>query len=204
MGLFERVMDALFENVEIRDGCGADDPSPDKAVFLKRWFIIRAEGASTPPRKRPLLNLTRVRKDGGMVLLHKFVRSDADRELHDHPWSFTSLILWRGYFEEVEDMVKLWSSEKNDWIEVPGCEVDLTSLTGLMPFELSHRERRWPLTVLRRKATHRHRVHLIDEKPSWSLVFTEAKNRSWGFWRNGIFIPWREFISKRCEQKEIA
>lgn len=35
----------------------------------------------------------------GRVYLHVFHRSDAD-ELHDHPWSFVSLILWRGYVEE--------------------------------------------------------------------------------------------------------
>lgn len=32
------------------------------------------------------------------VCLHIFHRSDAD-ELHDHPWPFLSVILWRGYVE---------------------------------------------------------------------------------------------------------
>lgn len=34
----------------------------------------------------------------GQLCLHFFHRSDAD-DLHDHPWSFWSLILWRGYYE---------------------------------------------------------------------------------------------------------
>lgn len=33
------------------------------------------------------------------VKLHHILRSDEDRELHDHPWAFTSVILWRGYVE---------------------------------------------------------------------------------------------------------
>lgn len=31
--------------------------------------------------------------------VHIFHRSDGD-ELHDHPWPFVSVILWRGYIEE--------------------------------------------------------------------------------------------------------
>lgn len=38
---------------------------------------------------------------GRAVYLHIFHRSDAD-DLHDHPWSFSTFILWRGYYEETE------------------------------------------------------------------------------------------------------
>lgn len=33
------------------------------------------------------------------VFLHHILRSDEDSELHDHPWAFVSLVLWRGYLE---------------------------------------------------------------------------------------------------------
>lgn len=33
------------------------------------------------------------------VFLHHILRSDDDLELHDHPWNFVSIILWRGYLE---------------------------------------------------------------------------------------------------------
>jgi hypothetical protein len=33
------------------------------------------------------------------LCLHIFHRSDAD-DMHDHPWNFASLILWRGYNEQ--------------------------------------------------------------------------------------------------------
>jgi hypothetical protein len=32
------------------------------------------------------------------LCIHVFHRSDAD-DLHDHPWSFLTMILWRGYFD---------------------------------------------------------------------------------------------------------
>lgn len=37
------------------------------------------------------------------VYLHEFFRSDRDRCLHDHPWSFVSIILRGGYWEEMHD-----------------------------------------------------------------------------------------------------
>lgn len=36
------------------------------------------------------------------VAVHVFHRSDAD-DLHDHPWNFVSIILWRGYNEQTRD-----------------------------------------------------------------------------------------------------
>lgn len=48
-------------------------------IYMTRWYLFRRE------------------KIG--VFLHRFSRSDEDRALHDHPWSFITVILWRGYFE---------------------------------------------------------------------------------------------------------
>jgi hypothetical protein len=53
---------------------GADDP------YLLRWWMI--------PRNR-VFN----------IYLHKFLRSDDDRALHDHPWPSVSIILRGGYRE---------------------------------------------------------------------------------------------------------
>lgn len=37
------------------------------------------------------------------IFLHKMLRSDHERALHDHPWAFTSIVLRTGYWE-VTDM----------------------------------------------------------------------------------------------------
>ena len=41
-------------------------------------------------------------RKGFTVKLHRFLRSDPARDLHDHPWDFVSIILWGGYYEETE------------------------------------------------------------------------------------------------------
>jgi hypothetical protein len=168
VNLAERILDRLFEYQEIRDGCEGD--SGLGSVYLKRYFILRNNDAdrSGGIRNAPAHSWT-WRRDGNgcQVYLHCIKRSDADRELHDHPWSFVSLMLWRGYVEET-----------------PG---------GFA--------RKWPGMVLVRGTTWRHRVH-IPGKQAWSLVFTSGKKRTWGFWRDGAFIPWRQFIAKKCADRK--
>jgi hypothetical protein len=111
---------------------------------------------------------------GLSLKLHIFLRSDADIELHDHPWSFWTLILCGGYNEVTEKGV-------------------ITRKPG----SLSFRPAKW-----------RHRVELnIKQHPNWqelrpcaTLVLTMPVKRDWGFWRDGKFIPWREFKSNHnCE-----
>ena len=33
------------------------------------------------------------------IYVHQIYREDQDRDPHDHPWAFLTLILWRGYTE---------------------------------------------------------------------------------------------------------
>jgi hypothetical protein len=51
----------------------------DRDPFLYRWFVIRTDRLA--------------------LFVHQFVRSDEDRALHDHPWNFIVIPIWRGYIE---------------------------------------------------------------------------------------------------------
>lgn len=130
-----------------------DITRPDVGVYLTRWVLWgKREGS------------------GRKVFLHLFHRGDAEPYLHDHPWPFTSIILWGGYWE--------YTPTPPD--EVPG----VGPQTG-----------RWygPGSILRRPAEWKHRVELPAGKRCWTLVFIGLKVRSWGFWCpvKG-WIPWRE------------
>ena len=173
--MIERLLDRLFERQEIHDGCEGD--SRVGSVYLKRYFIVMNDD---PARSAGVFSgrksLTHHRQGNGWQLyLHCIKRSDSDRELHDHPWNFVSIILWRGYVEET------------------GCIYGHEAC--------ARRGRKWPGMVLLRPTTWRHRVH-IASKPAWSLVFTSGKKRTWGFWRDGDFIPWRQFIARKCADSE--
>lgn len=68
-----RTLLSHFERFDITNAAGD--------VFMRRYKIL----------------LTR----WGNVYLHEILRSDEDRCLHDHPWSFVTIILWGGYREQM-------------------------------------------------------------------------------------------------------
>lgn len=51
----------------------------DRQPYLQRWYLFRS---------------TRIG-----LFVHRFIRSDEDRALHDHPWNFLVIPIWRGYIE---------------------------------------------------------------------------------------------------------
>lgn len=125
---------------------GAESP------YMLRWYLI--------PRNRRL-----------NIYLHKFLRDDDDRALHDHPWWFVSLILKAGYWEVVPH---------------PDGGPGNTVL-----------KRKWG-SIAFRHAKHRHRVVLFAptgiSEPCWTLVVTGRNSRTWGFWCPKGFIPWHQFV----------
>jgi hypothetical protein len=145
----------LFSKKTIR-GCESDGTAD--SPYLTRWTLIGS--------------------DKFAVYLHKFHRSDRD-DLHDHPWPFISIILWRGYFEEVP---AVWTYEPADHYSNEG---------------LRKRKRVWPGAVLFRKATHQHRVILVNGKPAWTLVIRGAYVRDWGFLTGAGWQRWKEYFKER-------
>lgn len=129
---------------------GQDDP------YLLRWFLI--------PRN-PYLN----------VYLHKFLRSDDDRALHDHPWWFLSLLLKGGYIEHRDDgsvvrrkrgSVAVRRANMLHRVElVHGYKSVWDAANGVQPSEL----------------------------PAWTLFFTGPKVREWGFKCPKGWLHWKEF-----------
>lgn len=140
----------LFEKRTIF-GCEASGDA--ESAYLTRWTILGAPS-------------------GVGLHLHRFHRSDADT-LHDHPWPFASLILWRGYVEEAEIGA------------IDSCIV---------------RERIRPGRLILRPASWIHRVELVDGKPAWTLVLTGRYERQWGFWTAQGWKPWQiYFADKGCK-----
>jgi hypothetical protein len=111
----------------------------------------------------------------GQLCLHAFHRSDAD-ELHDHPWPFVSLILWRGYVE----------------VTPPACSLGIDCPYGCP----RQRKRVWPGMLLFRSATHKHRVELINGERAVTLVFMGRKVRTWGFFTRQGWQRWTDYFKE--------
>jgi hypothetical protein len=131
---------------------GADDP------YLLRWWLI--------PRNR-VFN----------IYVHRFLRSDDDRALHDHPWLFNlSWLLCNRYRE--------WFLSTS----VPGGPREsVVRSAGDVKF-------RWGPAP--------HRVELFREAtlkgepiPCWTLFVTGPRVREWGFLCPKGWMHWKKFTA---------
>lgn len=134
-------------------------------LFEPRYVIGEGDG------RTPLLIrwvLFRVPAFG--IFLHKLCRSDYDRALHNHPWSFISIVLKGGYFEVHDHTVD--REQKKFW--------------------------RGPGEVMLRPAEWRHRVEIGRDpytrqtKPAWTLVFVGRRVQRWGFFLPDGWCWWRK------------
>lgn len=111
------------------------------------------------------------------IKLHRILMSD-DNCMHDHPWSFISIILWGGYVEESPDYSVMHKSV--------GFPYTLKRLYG-------------PGSILWRPTPSVHR--LVIFQPATTLVITFKKKRNWGFYTSKGWVLWSTFIRKglRCD-----
>lgn len=145
-------------------------------TWLRRlWERFRCVIGYDGPAGPLLVRYRLISTPWGGVYLHHLLRSDADRHLHDHPWAFWSLILWRGYLE-VEPALGQGS---------PG--IFVSGHTS----ELARQTRRRPLALVRHRARDRHQ--LILERPAWSLIWVGPRVREWGFHTERGWVRWQEY-----------
>lgn len=127
----------------------------DGLVYLDRWGIgVPALGA---------------------VFLHRMDAPDPGEDLHDHPWSFVSLVLKGGYTER----------------RAPVVEVDGDRFERRM---LCERRQRLPWSIARFRLGECHRVEHLGRTPTWTLVVTGPVRRKWGFFlADGAWMNEREY-----------
>jgi hypothetical protein len=141
-------------------------------------------------------------KKAGRIYLHHILRSDHDRALHCHPWSFLSVVLKGGYREytHLEDVSKFAGKvlpRRVEWKFV-NWPLDRRHLYSKDMFKFGK--------ILFRPAAWRHRLELEDGKTAWTLVFIGPKVRDWGFWPGGKFCPWKRYDTANgiCEEPEVT
>ena len=133
--------------------------------------------------------IVRQRRDeqGGHIRLHHIVTEDRDVHMHDHPFSFYSLVLTGGYLEARpvdRGPCFTWHSSflggKGLWIE---------------DFRITQR---YPWSFEKRHACDRHRI-LHVELDTWTLVFAGPLRQWWGFYTPKGKIHHRDYESHHVE-----
>lgn len=128
--------------------------------YMLRWYLI--------PRNS-YVNL----------YLHKFLRDDEDRALHNHPWWFVSFLIWGRYDEIVSD---------------DGTQAIYRNSPSIAFRSAEHKHR----VVLPRIVDWDYSNGTFTEsrKPAWTIVMTGPKTQEWGFFCPKGFVPWYDFVDR--------
>jgi hypothetical protein len=115
---------------------------------------------------------------GLQVSLHRWLKSDTDRALHDHSADNISILLSGCYIE---------------WFFTPSSD---PRWRPDVPFPAYERRVRIPFVPYFRKAETPHRVELVNG-PVWTLWIRFKPRREWGFWCPKGWKYWREYVAER-------
>lgn len=146
---------------------------------LWRWYDIVING------EQYLTRLTLVKTPWFSVKLHWIHKADPDRDLHDHPWNFTSFVL-RGQYKELV-------CDKPDtralWLRAEAVR------TANSRTPIKERLIRWFNHKNTRSA---HRITEVSPK-LLTLVVTGPKTKSWGFYDEGTFkyTDWETYCANQ-------
>jgi hypothetical protein len=146
--MFKKIMKKLGRQRVILDRQGQDP-------YLERYYVFLKERTWFPFN----------------IFVHKFLKSDPD-DVHDHPWSYATLILKGGYWE--------WIPQFNAKGEKLG--------------ELAHWRKPGHFRIS--SATSYHRIELDPAVECWTLFMPGPKKREWGFLVKNKWIAHEQYLPK--------
>ena len=176
-----------------------------KFLWFKKMILrIRLEGLAENESPIYLIRWSLFTCRWFAIKLHRILLSDDDC-MHDHPWSFTSFVLWGGYIEWMPlDYVADHIYNKRNKTKVCGISVkdydpriDFSKVRCIGGTESYPVERR-PGTLIRHKAEDLHRIELYRDKngkeiPAWTFVHATGKTRRWGFVLPSGWVDYEEY-----------
>lgn len=106
------------------------------------------------------------------VFIHKFLKSDPDH-VHDHPWSYATLILKGGYYEWIPqfDSLGVKTHEVQQW-------------RGPGHFRIA-------------SAASYHRIELNPTVTCWTMFMPGPQKKEWGFLVNNKWIHHEHYLEQR-------
>jgi len=129
----------------------------DNEPYLERYYLFLKD------RKRFPFN----------VFLHKFLKSDPD-DVHDHPWSYFTLILKGGYYE--------WTPQ----FDASGKKIgEMARWCGPGHFRIC-------------SAGSFHRIELDPSVECWTVFMPGPQKREWGFLTRGKWVQHEEYLNSRA------
>lgn len=150
----------------------------DGSPYMGRWWLMPSfllrwvpESRDAPAHLKPLPWLPI------SIRLHHIRSSDDDRHLHDHPFGYCSWILEGGYWELVPKSI----------------DPDFIALNDGRLYERVDYVWRAPGSILRRHASARHRIKVVDDAGAWTVFVQFRKVQPWGFYTERGKVYWYDY-----------
>lgn len=162
---------------------------------LANWLIARAkrtpyshitsrDGSEVYMERYWLFNPYRKRPDCGAaparwswlpsIRLHWIRAADSASHMHDHPWNARTIVL-RGFY---------WEQK----FAAPGTEVRTVHT----------RKRGYTGRILFGEY---HHISTVSICGVWTMFFTWDYRGTWGFWRDGAKVPYREYLAETRQER---
>lgn len=109
------------------------------------------------------------------VRIHHILRQDTDPHMHNHPWTFRSVVLKGGYIE-----ARPWSQANEYKRSVVSRPAGSTYKLGADEF---------------------HRIMCVSQGGAWTLFVTWRYQHTWGFKTSTGVVPWREYLARKDVQR---
>lgn len=156
-----------------------------RAELTPYFHITSADGADVYMYRWWLFNAYPHGSDGAgrrwgdwlpSVRIHRIMREDRDRHLHDHPWNARTFIL-RGWYDEVRQGELIWEART------------IHRAAG---------------ETARLRFGEYHRISQVPAGGVWTLFVTGKKRGTWGFDVNGNKVPWRDYLGVSETTAQVA
>jgi hypothetical protein len=134
----------------------------DGGVYMERYWLFNPYPVSSE-------NQSRLRAMLPSIRLHRIMRPDNERHMHDHPWNARTIIL-RGWYVEVR------REETGPYRIVDAMHLRQAGDTARIDFGQYHR------------------INEISEGGVWTMFITWKYRGTWGFLVNGKKVPWRTYL----------
>lgn len=159
----------------------------DGSLYMERYWLVpfpdtNVAGCFVARWWQPLIWL--LQRLDIAARIHCIHTPDLDRHLHDHPWSFISVVL-RGYYVEQRPITikPCFDDEVNPFL---GYREDV---------ELTRPGARRQGSIAYRRSTDRHCISYVPMDGVWTLFITFRKVQWWGFYTPKGKVYWEDYES---------
>lgn len=135
--------------------------------YMQRWWVLNPYDSDT--------HIAKYRWFPWSIRVHRILREDRGRHLHDHPWNARTIVL-RGWYRERRLHRYIVGDHEVEYLRLAGTTAVLKHND---PFDS------W------------HTIDQVSPGGVFTLFITGPKQGPWGFLVDGVKVHWRQYLAQQ-------